>query len=63
MSAAELAKKPDQTLAETIDVAFIHWIRPEMSFASVDDLVRRMDEDTGLARAALAREAKAFPPI
>src|SRR5690349_5470647 len=37
----------------TIDVAFIHWIRPEMTFASVDDLVRRMDEDCGLARAAL----------
>jgi riboflavin kinase / FMN adenylyltransferase len=48
---------------ETIDVAFIHWIRPEMTFASVDDLVRRMDEDSGLARAALAREPKAFPPI
>src|SRR4029077_11046174 len=48
---------------ETVDVAFIHWIRPEMSFASVDDLVRRMDEDCGLARAALARAPKAFPPI
>jgi riboflavin kinase/FMN adenylyltransferase len=48
---------------ETLDVAFIHWIRPEMSFASVDDLVRRMDEDCGLARAALARAPKAFPPI
>jgi riboflavin kinase / FMN adenylyltransferase len=48
---------------ETIDVAFIHWIRPEMTFASVGDLVRRMDEDSGLARAALAREPKAFPPI
>ena len=48
---------------ETLDVAFIHWIRPEMSFASVDDLVRRMDEDCGLARAALARAPGAFPPI
>ena len=48
---------------ETIDVAFIHWIRAEMSFPSVDGLVRRMDEDCGLARAALAREPKAFPPI
>jgi riboflavin kinase/FMN adenylyltransferase len=48
---------------ETLDVAFIHWIRPEMTFASVDDLVRRMDEDCGLARAALARAPKAFPPI
>ncbi len=48
---------------ETLDVAFIHWIRPEMTFASVDDLVRRMDEDCGLARAALARAPNAFPPI
>ena len=48
---------------ETLDVAFIHWIRPEMTFASVDDLVRRMDEDCGLARAALARAPQAFPPI
>jgi riboflavin kinase/FMN adenylyltransferase len=48
---------------ETLDVAFIHWIRPELTFASVDDLVRRMDEDCGLARAALARAPQAFPPI
>jgi riboflavin kinase/FMN adenylyltransferase len=46
-----------------LDVAFIDWIRPELTFASVDDLVRRMDEDCGLARAALARAPKAFPPI
>ena len=48
---------------ESIDVAFIHWIRPEMRFASVDGLVRRMDEDCGLARAALARAPRAFPPV
>jgi len=48
---------------ETIDVAFIHWIRAELTFASVDDLVRRMDEDCGLARAALARVPDACPPI
>jgi len=48
---------------ETVDVAFIHWIRPEMSFPSVEDLVRRMDQDSGLARAALVRAPRAFPPI
>jgi riboflavin kinase/FMN adenylyltransferase len=48
---------------QSLDVAFIHWIRPELNFASVDDLVRRMDEDCGLARAALARAPGAFPPI
>jgi len=47
----------------TLDVAFIHWIRPELNFATVADLVRRMDEDCGLARAALARMPDAFPPI
>jgi riboflavin kinase/FMN adenylyltransferase len=48
---------------KTLDVAFIHWIRPELTFATVGDLIRRMDEDCGLARAALARAADAFPPI
>jgi riboflavin kinase/FMN adenylyltransferase len=46
-----------------LDVAFIDWIRPELTFASVDDLVRRMDEDASLARAALARVPGAFPPV
>ncbi len=48
---------------QTIDVALLHWIRPELDFASVEDLVRRMDEDCGLARAALAHAPDAFPPI
>jgi riboflavin kinase/FMN adenylyltransferase len=48
---------------QTLDVAFIHWIRPELAFDSIDDLIRRMDEDCGLARAALARVPDAFPPI
>jgi riboflavin kinase/FMN adenylyltransferase len=48
---------------QTIDVAFIDWIRPELTFDSVDDLVRRMDEDSRLARAALARAGDAFPKL
>ena len=48
---------------EMIDVAFIDWIRPELKFASVEDLVRRMDEDSRLARAALKRAGDAFPPL
>src|SRR5262252_8184937 len=47
----------------TLDVAFVHWIRPELAFDTVNDLVRRMDENCGLARAALARAPDAFPPI
>jgi riboflavin kinase/FMN adenylyltransferase len=46
-----------------LDCAFIAWIRPEMNFPSVDDLVRRMDQDSSQARHALAREPDAFPPL
>ena len=46
-----------------IDVAFIAWIRPELRFTSADELVRRMDEDSALARAALASAAGIYPPI
>jgi riboflavin kinase/FMN adenylyltransferase len=48
---------------KTIDVAFIDWIRPELKFDTVDDLVRRMDEDSRIARAALAKRPDAFPPL
>jgi riboflavin kinase/FMN adenylyltransferase len=47
----------------TIDVAFLAFIREEMKFDSVDDLVRRMDEDSRLAREALARQPDAYPPL
>jgi riboflavin kinase / FMN adenylyltransferase len=46
-----------------IDVAFIEWIRPELAFANVEELVHRMDEDSRRARAALARIGDAFPPL
>src|SRR5262249_21771363 len=48
---------------EVIDVAFIDWIRPELKFDSVEDLVRRMNEDARLARAALAAAPDAFPRL
>jgi riboflavin kinase/FMN adenylyltransferase len=47
----------------TIDVAFIDWIRPELAFDSLDELVRRMDEDSRIARAALVRSGDAFPVL
>jgi riboflavin kinase / FMN adenylyltransferase len=47
----------------SIDVAFIDWIRPEFAFANVEELVRRMDEDSRRARAMLARAPDAFPPL
>jgi riboflavin kinase/FMN adenylyltransferase len=48
---------------QAIDVAFIDWIREEKVFASVDDLIRGMNDDSRRARAALARAPDAFPPI
>jgi len=48
---------------QEIDVAFIDWIRPELKFDSIDALVRRMDEDSAMARAALARAGDAFPKL
>ena len=46
-----------------LDVAFIAWIRHELKFDTIEDLIRRMDEDSRLARAALARAPEAFPPL
>jgi riboflavin kinase/FMN adenylyltransferase len=48
---------------KTVDVAFIDWIRHELAFATVEDLIRRMNEDSRLARLALARAPVAFPPL
>ena len=46
-----------------LDVAFIAWIRPELKFESVEDLIRRMDDDSRLARRALRQAPNAFPAL
>jgi riboflavin kinase/FMN adenylyltransferase len=46
-----------------IDIAFFGWIRHELAFANVEELVRCMDEDTRRARAMLARMPDAFAPL
>jgi riboflavin kinase/FMN adenylyltransferase len=48
---------------QSLDVAFIAWIRQEMRFESIDALVRQMDEDSARAREALARAPAAFPAL
>jgi riboflavin kinase/FMN adenylyltransferase len=48
---------------QRIDVAFIAWIREEKMFASVDELVQGMNEDSRQAREALERAKNVFPPI
>jgi riboflavin kinase/FMN adenylyltransferase len=48
---------------ETLDIAFIGYIREELKFDSVEALVRRMDEDSAQARAQLAAAPDAFPRL
>ncbi len=48
---------------QSIDVAFIGWLREERLFDSAEELVRQMQEDSRLAREALARAGDVFPPI
>jgi riboflavin kinase/FMN adenylyltransferase len=53
----------DDLYGRTLDIAFIGWIRAEMRFDGIEDLIRHMDDDSRLARAVLARAPDAFPPI
>jgi riboflavin kinase / FMN adenylyltransferase len=48
---------------QRVDVAFIAWLRAEAVFRSVDELVRKMQQDVREARAALARAGDVFPRI
>jgi riboflavin kinase/FMN adenylyltransferase len=48
---------------QTIDVAFIDWIREERMFDGAGALIAQMKDDSRLAREALARSSGAFPPI
>jgi riboflavin kinase/FMN adenylyltransferase len=48
---------------QNIDVAFIAWIREERIFDSATALIAQMQDDSRLAREALARSGDAFPPI
>jgi riboflavin kinase/FMN adenylyltransferase len=48
---------------QIIDVAFLAFIRDEMKFSGVEELVRQMDKDSRVAREALARQPYVFPPL
>jgi len=48
---------------KTVDIALIGWIRPELKFGSIDDLVVRMNEDAREARARIAAAGDVFPPL
>jgi riboflavin kinase/FMN adenylyltransferase len=47
----------------TLDVAFIGFIRDELKFDSIDALIRQMDDDSARARARLAAAPDAFPKL
>jgi riboflavin kinase/FMN adenylyltransferase len=48
---------------QTIDVAFIGWIRHEQKFPTIEALKRQMLADSAQARDALKRAGKAFPAL
>jgi len=48
---------------QTIDVAFIDWIREERMFDSAGALIQQMQDDSRIARDALTRSGDKFPPI
>ena len=48
---------------QTIDVAFIGWLRHEQKFETVEHLKEAMLADAAQARAALARAGDAFPVL
>jgi riboflavin kinase/FMN adenylyltransferase len=53
----------DDLYGQTLDVAFIGFIREELKFDSIDALVAQMDDDSARARAALAAAPGAFPKL
>jgi riboflavin kinase / FMN adenylyltransferase len=48
---------------QIIDVAFIDWIREERMFDSAGALIAQMQDDSRIAREALARSGDKFPPV
>lgn len=48
---------------KTIDIAFYAFLRPELKFRAVEDLIDRMNEDSKAARQILAGAGNAFPQL
>ena len=48
---------------KALDVAFIAFIRDEMKFDGIDQLIRQMDDDSTKARATLAAAPGLFPEL
>jgi riboflavin kinase / FMN adenylyltransferase len=48
---------------QTLDCAFIGFIREELKFDSLEALIRQMDDDSARARAMLDAAPNAFPRL
>jgi len=48
---------------EVLDVAFVAFLRPELKFESVDDLIVQMNDDASRGRRELAAAPDAFPKL
>ncbi|MBC7584917.1 bifunctional riboflavin kinase/FAD synthetase [Tardiphaga sp. vice352] len=48
---------------QTLDIAFIAFLRGELKFDGIEPLIRQMDDDSARARAALAAAPEAFPKL
>lgn len=48
---------------QTLDVAFIAYVRDELKFDGIDALIVQMNDDSAKARAALAAAPNAFPKL
>ncbi len=48
---------------QSLDVAFIAFIRDELKFDSIEALIRQMDDDSKRARERLAEAPNAFPKL
>jgi len=48
---------------ETLDVAFVSYLRPELKFESADALIVQMNDDAARARAELLAAPDAFPKL
>jgi len=53
----------DDLYGETLDVAFIGFIREELKFGGADALVRQMNDDSRKAREELAAAPGLFPRL
>ncbi|MDB5574646.1 MAG: Riboflavin kinase adenylyltransferase, partial [Tardiphaga sp.] len=48
---------------QTLDIAFIGFIREELKFDGIEALIQQMDDDSAKARALLAAAPTAFPVL